>query len=71
MKVQKCSYQCDRPDCKHESAPAANFTDARKSAETAGWFIRPSETAPQHICPSCVESALTRVDAPAGKGSSA
>jgi hypothetical protein len=58
MKNQKCNYVCDVATCKHESPAEANFTEARKTAESKGWFIRPSDSKPEHICESCVESTL-------------
>ena len=49
---------CDRTGCKNRSTDAPNFTEARKLAEAAGWFIRPSDSQPEHICSACVNSAL-------------
>lgn len=59
MKIQTCRFQCDRPDCKHESPAAETWTEVGKLAKAAGWFIRPSDSKPEHICPPCVDLALT------------
>lgn len=58
MKNQKCNYICDRPTCTNESPQESSFSDARKTAEGLGWFIRPSDSKPEHICASCVETTL-------------
>lgn len=60
-KIQQCSYACDRPGCDNESPAETNFTDARKSAEAAGWFIRPSESKPEHVCSECIEGVVLGV----------
>jgi hypothetical protein len=57
-KIQQCSYACDRAGCDNESPPETNFTEARKVAEADGWFIRPSESKPEHICAACIDSVL-------------
>jgi len=54
-------FLCDRKSCTNRSPDAPNFTEARKAAEAAGWLVRPSDTQPEHICPSCLESALAFV----------
>jgi hypothetical protein len=59
--VKVIAFVCDRKSCANRSADAPNLTEARKSAEAAGWFIRPSDTQPEHVCPSCLESALAFV----------
>jgi hypothetical protein len=53
------ALKCDRKGCDNRSTDAPNFTEARKSAEAAGWFIRPSDSQPEHICASCVSVLLT------------
>lgn len=55
---------CDRAGCKNRSTDAPNFTEARKLAEAAGWFIRPSDSQPEHICSACISVLLSP---PAGK----
>ena len=59
MKIQQCFYGCDRPGCDHESPPEVNFTEARKTAEAKGWFIRPSDSQPEHVCAECVSILLS------------
>jgi hypothetical protein len=75
-RVQECSFECDRGgECvgfggvKPGRSPACgNWTEARKHAEAGGWFIRPAENKPEHICPVCVEEALTNGTAKAKDG---
>jgi hypothetical protein len=61
VKNQRCNFVCDKSKCKNESPSEANFTEARKSAEGLGWLIRPSDSQPEHVCPTCLESALAFV----------
>lgn len=58
MKVQTCQFGCDVGGCKHKSLPASNWTEARKLAEGAGWFVRPAESQPEHVCSDCVSELL-------------
>jgi hypothetical protein len=67
VKNQKCNYVCDVPTCKNESPAEPNFTEARKTAEVLGWFIRPSDSKPEHVCTTCVEQTLL-ASVPVGKG---
>jgi hypothetical protein len=68
MKVQECSFRCDRPDCFTQSPACPSWTEARKAAELRGWFIRPAENKPEHVCPDCVESQLLALKEPADQG---
>ena len=67
-KVHECSFECDREGCTNRSAPEENWTDARKSAEAAGWFIRPDSHQPTHVCSACVEAVLINGKEKAKKG---
>jgi hypothetical protein len=62
------ALKCDRKGCDNRSTDAPNFTEARKSAEAAGWFIRPSDSQPEHICSGCIQVLLS---APTGKADDA
>jgi hypothetical protein len=64
MKIQLCYFKCDRAGCDHKSPPEPTFTEARKSADATGWFIRPSDTQPEHVCSECIQLTLSSLSAP-------
>jgi hypothetical protein len=75
VRVQECSFRCDRIGCSHgaegyasQSPSKANWTEAKVAAVAAGWFIRPAESKPEHVCPDCVEEQLLGLKEPADQG---
>ena len=56
VKADKCEIYTD-VDGVYTADPRV-VKDARKLAEADGWFIRPSDKTPEHVCGACIDKTL-------------